>query len=111
MQHVTINVPDNYPTDRLRKKIIEIEESLKKETETILNKTRQTEDSNTEPRFALDTEAITVDTNRTDGYVSHKQCMPEKNPGYLFLNDDVWDGENTPPDLAENHDFYLYGQE
>jgi len=27
---------------------------------------------------------------------------------FLFLNDDLWDGENTPTDLAENHDHYLY---
>ncbi len=35
----------------------------------------------------------------------------EKNSGYLFLNSDIWDGENTPADLAENHDKYLYGDE
>lgn len=29
---------------------------------------------------------------------------------YLFLNDDVWDGEDTPTDLADNHDKYLYGE-
>lgn len=34
-----------------------------------------------------------------------------KIPKFLFLNDDLWDGENTPTDLAENHDYYLYDEE
>lgn len=29
------------------------------------------------------------------------------NKAYAFLNDDVWEGD-TPADLAENHDHYLY---
>ena len=29
----------------------------------------------------------------------------------LFLNNDLWDGEGTPTDLAENHDHYLYDEE
>ena len=33
------------------------------------------------------------------------------NSNFLFLNDDLWDGENTPTDLAENHDHYLYDEE
>ena len=31
-----------------------------------------------------------------------------KRKRYLFLNDDVWEGE-IPSDLSENHDGYLYG--
>jgi hypothetical protein len=31
-----------------------------------------------------------------------------KSARYLFLNDNVWEGDNTPTDLAENHDDYLY---
>ncbi len=34
-----------------------------------------------------------------------------KSARYLFLNDNVWDGDNTPTDLAENHDKYLYDEE
>lgn len=33
-----------------------------------------------------------------------------KNSKLLFLNNDVWDGEDTPIDLAENHDHYLYDE-
>jgi len=29
------------------------------------------------------------------------------NSTYAFLNDDIWEGE-TPSDLADNHDHYLY---
>jgi hypothetical protein len=31
-----------------------------------------------------------------------------QNLNYAFLNDDVWDGNTTPVDLADNHDGYLY---
>ncbi|MCP4353756.1 MAG: hypothetical protein GY795_50560 [Desulfobacterales bacterium] len=40
--------------------------------------------------------------------IRKKHAHAEKNSSYLFLNDDVWDGKNTPDDLAENHDNYLY---
>lgn len=30
-----------------------------------------------------------------------------QNLNYAFLNDDVWDGNTTPVDLADNHDPYL----
>ncbi len=33
-----------------------------------------------------------------------------KKSKYLFLNDDLWEGEDTPIDLAENHDHYLYDE-
>ena len=33
-----------------------------------------------------------------------------QNLNYAFLNDDVWQGEATPTDLADNHDCYLYDE-
>ena len=36
---------------------------------------------------------------------------PENDTSYQFLNDYVWDDDNTPVDLAENHDEYLYSDE
>ncbi len=36
--------------------------------------------------------------------------MGQKSARYLFLNDNVWEGDNTPTDLAENHDKYLYDE-
>jgi hypothetical protein len=33
-----------------------------------------------------------------------------QNLNYAFLNDDVWQGEATPVDLADNHDRYLYDE-
>ncbi len=71
MQQATINVPDNYPQDRLRRKITEIETILKKEAEAFRNRKSKTNDSYADPWDALDIEAVAVDTGRTDGSVNH----------------------------------------
>ena len=34
-----------------------------------------------------------------------------KKSKYPFLHSGFWDGEDTPTDLAENHDKYLYDEE
>ncbi|MCP4105378.1 MAG: hypothetical protein GY749_07565 [Desulfobacteraceae bacterium] len=108
MQQVIIHVPDSYPRDRLREKISEIEEILKNEAEALLNIKNRTDSTDTDSW-----ETFTADgTGRTHGYVSQNFEIPVKsNSKYLFLNDDVWDGESTPTDLAENHDDYLYNEE
>ncbi|MBF0450492.1 MAG: hypothetical protein HQK75_07300 [Candidatus Magnetomorum sp.] len=41
----------------------------------------------------------------------YNASKPRSEPLYKFLNDDVWDDEYTPVDLAENHDKYLYNDE
>jgi len=33
-------------------------------------------------------------------------CSENKGKRYLFLNDDIWEGD-IPSDLSENHDSYL----
>ena len=35
----------------------------------------------------------------------------KKRSKFQFINDDMWDNKNTPTDLSENHDKYLYGEE
>ncbi|CAK0762613.1 hypothetical protein CCP3SC15_2900001 [Gammaproteobacteria bacterium] len=42
--------------------------------------------------------------------VAQIQYEVAKNLNYAFLNDDVWHGELTPVDLADNHDRYLYDE-
>jgi hypothetical protein len=45
---------------------------------------------------------------QTENMVSiRRKELPAK---YLFLNDNVWEGDNTPMDLAENHDDYLIAE-
>lgn len=71
---VTIEVPDNVPTELLKKRIKEIEANFKKEIET-LQKSNLTDDSNIDPWDALDIESIAVDTGRTDGSINHDQYI------------------------------------
>jgi len=42
---------------------------------------------------------------------SKRQLSGSKDKGkrYLFLNDNIWEGD-IPSDLSENHDDYLYGE-
>jgi hypothetical protein len=40
--------------------------------------------------------------------VTQIQQEVAQNLNYAFLNDDVWHGEATPVDLADNHDQYIY---
>jgi hypothetical protein len=42
--------------------------------------------------------------------VTQIQQEVAQNLNYAFLNDDVWQGEATPVDLADNHDCYLYDE-
>ena len=42
--------------------------------------------------------------------VAQIQHEVAKTLNYAFLNDDVWHGELTPVDLADNHDRYLYDE-
>jgi len=42
--------------------------------------------------------------------VAQIQHEVAKNLNYAFLTDDVWHGELTPVDLADNHDRYLYDE-
>jgi hypothetical protein len=42
--------------------------------------------------------------------VTQIQQEVAQNLNYAFLNDDVWQGEATPTDLADNHDSYLYDE-
>ena len=41
----------------------------------------------------------------------YQVSIPESDTSYHFLNDDVWEDDSTPVDLAENHDKYLYSDE
>ena len=68
MRQVTINVPDNYPQDKLQEKIKGLETSLKKEADA-LQQVQNTTD--VDPWDALDIEAIAVDTGRKDGSIQH----------------------------------------
>lgn len=40
-----------------------------------------------------------------------KVLSKKKHPKFQFINEDIWDKKNTPTDLSENHDKYLYGEE
>jgi len=71
MQQVTINVPDNYPQDKLQKKIREMEANLKKEVENFYPEPNTIRDAQIDPWDSLDIEAIAVDTGRTDGSINH----------------------------------------
>jgi hypothetical protein len=42
--------------------------------------------------------------------VTQIQQEVAQNLNYAFLNDDVWQGQATPVDLADNHDSYLYDE-
>jgi hypothetical protein len=42
--------------------------------------------------------------------VTQIQQEVAQNLNYAFLNDDVWQGEATLLDLADNHDHYLYDE-
>lgn len=42
-----------------------------------------------------------------DELVAQIQQEVTQNLQYAFLNDDVWNGEATPINLADNHDSYL----
>jgi len=71
MQQAIINVPDNYPQNRLQKKIKEIEAGLKKEVQALQQKQNTIEDLDIDPWDALDIESIAVDSGRLDGSINH----------------------------------------
>ncbi len=39
------------------------------------------------------------------------EMQNDKEPYYPFLDNGTWKGEDTPIDLADNHDHYLYDEE
>lgn len=71
MQQININVPDNYPQDRLKKKISELEKSFKKEMEVSQEEQNKTDNSVPDSWDTLDIESIAVNTGRTDGSINH----------------------------------------
>jgi len=71
MQQAIINVPDNYPQNRLQKKIKEIEAGLKKEVQALQQKQDTIEDLDIDPWDALDIESIAVDSGRPNGSINH----------------------------------------
>lgn len=54
---------------------------------------------------------IIISESRKETEASIAKKRKGKASKYLFLNDDVWDGENTPSDLSTNVDKYLYDEE
>jgi len=72
MQTISIRVPDNYPKDRLLKKVKRLEETLKKESKAFPHVRKQKKkEPDIDPWDALDIESIAVDTGRPDGSVNH----------------------------------------
>jgi len=50
---------------------------------------------------------VIIEVIENDYHVS----KPKSEALYNFLNDNVWDDDSMPVDLAENHDKYLYSDE
>lgn len=72
MQQAIIKVPDNYPQNRLQKKIKEIEESLNKEAQALQQEQNITEDLlDIDPWDALDIGSIAVESGRPNGSINH----------------------------------------
>jgi hypothetical protein len=65
------------------------------------------------PKNLISQETLSSLLNFIEMTVQTQQHNPQneliKNTDYAFLNDEVWRGE-TPKDLADNHDLYLYDE-
>jgi len=48
---------------------------------------------------------VTIETFR------HPMDDKKRKPRLLFLNSDVWEGQDGPTDISENTDHYLYDSE
>ncbi len=90
-------------------------ERKKQAGENVMESAEESVDRKFKPRIARRLRAIDEDTlgrlleveEEIRKKISKAGATEDKEPNLPFL-DHVWEGKNTPTDLARNHDHYLY---